>query len=71
MYGLREGYKNSADELVEIAVNPGGNNKILDAYIFPILISYRHCIEISLISTDENLFFQREFNRLFCPERRN
>ena len=24
LYGLREGYKNSADELVEIAVNSGG-----------------------------------------------
>lgn len=29
LYGLREGYKNSADELVEIAVNSGGNPKIL------------------------------------------
>lgn len=48
MYGLREGYKNSADELVEIAVNSGGNPKILDTFIFPILFSYRHCLEISL-----------------------
>ena len=48
LYGLREGYKNSADELVKIAVNSGGNLKILDTYIFPILFSYRHCIEISL-----------------------
>ena len=48
LYGLREGYKNSADELVDIAVNCGGNPKILDTYIFPILFSYRHCIEISL-----------------------
>lgn len=48
LYGLREGYKNSADELVKIAVNSGGNLKILDIYIFPILFSYRHCIEISL-----------------------
>lgn len=30
LYGLREGYKNSADQLVEIAVNTGGNPKILD-----------------------------------------
>ena len=48
LYGLREGYKNSADELVKIAVNSGGNLKILDTYIFPILFLYRHCIEISL-----------------------
>lgn len=48
LYGLREGYKNSADELVEIAVNSGGNPKILDTFIFPILFSYRHCLEISL-----------------------
>lgn len=48
LYGLREGYKNSADELVGIAVNSGGNPKILDTFIFPILFSYRHCLEISL-----------------------
>ena len=48
LYGLREGYKNSADELVEMAVNSGGNIKILDTFIFPILFSYRHCLEISL-----------------------
>lgn len=48
LYGLREGYKNSADELVKIAVNSSGNLKILDTYIFPILFLYRHCIEISL-----------------------
>ena len=48
LYGLREGYKKSADELVEIAVNSGNNFKILDTYIFPILFSYRHCLELSL-----------------------
>lgn len=48
LYGLKEGYKKSADELVDIAVNSGGNLKILDTYIFPILFSYRHCLEISL-----------------------
>ena len=48
LYGLREGYKNSADELVKIVVNSAGNTKILDKYIFPILFSYRHCLEISL-----------------------
>lgn len=48
LYGLREGYKNSADELVEILLNNKYNVKKLDTYIFPILFSYRHSIEISL-----------------------
>lgn len=48
LYGLREGYKNSADELVEIALDNGNNPKILDTFIFPILFSYRHSLEISL-----------------------
>lgn len=48
LYGLREGYKNSADELIEILLKNGMNTKKLDTYIFPILFSYRHCIEISL-----------------------
>lgn len=42
------GIKKSADELVEIAVNSGGDHKILDTFIFPILFSYRHCLEIAL-----------------------
>lgn len=46
-YGLREGYKNSADNLVDVVVN-SGIIKTLDTYIFPILFSYRHSIEISL-----------------------
>lgn len=45
LYGLREGYKNSADELVEIALKSKGNPKILDTFIFPIMFSYRHCLE--------------------------
>lgn len=48
LYGLREGYKNSADELVEIALDNGNNPKILDTFIFPILFSYRHSLKISL-----------------------
>lgn len=48
LYGIREGYKNSADELVEIVVNNGSNIKKLDTYIFPIMFSYRHAVEISL-----------------------
>lgn len=48
LYGLREGYKNSADELVEIVLKNGADIKKLDTYIFPIIFSYRHSIEISL-----------------------
>lgn len=48
LYGLREGYKNSADELVNIVLENGEDIKMLDTYIFPILFSYRHSIEISL-----------------------
>jgi len=50
LWGIKEGYKNAADELVEIAINKGiqGDIKTLDTYIFPILFMYRHSIEISL-----------------------
>lgn len=48
LYGLREGYKNSADELVEIALENADNPKILDTFIFPIMFSYRHSVEITL-----------------------
>ncbi|MBG0764292.1 MAG: hypothetical protein H0S78_05285 [Tissierellales bacterium] len=46
-YGLREGYKNSADDLIKLAIE-NGTPKTLDTYIFPILFSYRHSLEISL-----------------------
>lgn len=48
LFGLREGYKNSADDLVDIAISNGSNIKTLDTYIFPILFSYRHSIELTL-----------------------
>lgn len=50
LYGLKEGYKKSADELVNIALQHGsqGDIKVLDTYIFPIIFLYRHCIEISI-----------------------
>lgn len=48
LYGLREGYKNSADQLVDFAISDGNNIKTLDTYIFPILFSYRHALELSL-----------------------
>ena len=38
LYGLREGYKNSADELVNIILENGEDIKMLDTYIFPILL---------------------------------
>ena len=48
LYGLREGYKNSADNLVNIAISNGNDIKTLDTYIFPVLFSYRHALELSL-----------------------
>lgn len=48
LYGLREGYKNSADDLVEIVLKNPDDIKMLDTYIFPIMFSYRHSIEIAL-----------------------
>ena len=48
LYGLWEGYKNNADELVEMVINSGGNPKILDTFIFSILFSYSNCLGISL-----------------------
>ncbi len=50
LYGLKEGYKNTADNIVEVTLEKGacGDIKTLDTYIFPVVFSYRHCIEISL-----------------------
>lgn len=50
LYGLKGGYKNAADDLVEMALSRGleGDIKTLDTYIFPIMFCYRHAIEISL-----------------------
>lgn len=49
-YGLREGYLNSANNLVDIALDKGsqGDIKTLDTFIFPIIFLYRHSIELSL-----------------------
>lgn len=48
--GLIMGYKNSADDLVEIALENGygGDIATLDTYIFPIFFMYRHAIELSI-----------------------
>ena len=48
LYGLREGYKNSADDLVSLVINSNCDSKMLDTYIFPIMFLYRHSLEISL-----------------------
>ena len=48
LYGLREGYKNSADDLVGLVINSDCDSKMLDTYIFPIMFLYRHSLEISL-----------------------
>lgn len=59
LYGLREGYKNSADELVETVLKYGSDVKKLDTFIFPIIFSYRHSIELSL-----KHIYLRAFGRL-------
>ncbi|MDD2487492.1 MAG: hypothetical protein PHS92_03915 [Candidatus Gracilibacteria bacterium] len=46
-YGLKEGYKNSADKLVDIALEDGGAIT-LDTFVFPIAFLYRHYIEIEI-----------------------
>ena len=48
LYGLREGYKNSADDLVSLVITSNCDSKTLDTYIFPIMFLYRHSLEISL-----------------------
>lgn len=48
LYGLREGYKNSADNLVEWVLENPNDIKMKDTYIFPIIFSYRHSLEISM-----------------------
>lgn len=58
LWGLREGYKNSADELVAIALNNGYNPKTLDTFIFPILFLYRHSIELTLKHIYQRCFGQ-------------
>ncbi|MEA5009949.1 hypothetical protein [Clostridium tyrobutyricum] len=61
LYGLKQGYKKSADDLVDIAIEKGQKNRIdvLDTYIFPIMHSYRHSIEISL-----KLIYNRTYGKM-------
>jgi len=50
LLGLREGYFNAANDLVDIVLKEGKkkNIKTLDTYIFPIVFLYRHSLEITL-----------------------
>ena len=61
LWGLKEGYKNSADSLVDIALQKGAEGDIgtLDTYVFPILFLYRHSLEISL-----KLIYYRFFGKV-------
>ncbi|NFB58045.1 hypothetical protein EXM89_19165 [Clostridium botulinum] len=61
LYGVKEGYKLSADDLVDIVLEKGKENRIdiLDKYIFPIMHSYRHSIEVSL-----KLIYRRTYGKL-------
>lgn len=56
LQGLKMGYKDSANALVDIAIEKGNEGRIdiLDTYIFPIIFLYRHSIEISL----KHIFFR-------------
>jgi hypothetical protein len=49
-WGIKEGYKDAANNLVDIALQEGDRNNILvlDTYIFPIMFLYRHSAEVSL-----------------------
>jgi hypothetical protein len=52
LLGVKEGYKNAADDLVKIALKEGVKNniRVLDTYIFPIMFLYRQSLEVSLKS---------------------
>ncbi|MCH4888945.1 hypothetical protein EZV73_15230 [Acidaminobacter sp. JC074] len=49
-YGVKMGYKNAADKLVDDAIESGltGAISTLDTFIFPICFLYRNSIEVSL-----------------------
>ncbi len=50
LLGIRMGYKDTADKLVDKALEEGESNniRVLDTYIFPICFLYHHSIEASL-----------------------
>ncbi|WP_026477825.1 hypothetical protein [Alkaliphilus transvaalensis] len=49
-YGYIEGYKNGADELIDIALEAGkkGRIDVLDTFIYPIIFLYRQVMELCL-----------------------
>lgn len=63
LYGVRQGYLDSANDLVEIAIREGsrGNIAKLDMYIFPIFFLYRHSIEISIKNIYHRFYGNGEF----------
>lgn len=50
LVGVKMGYMDSANDLVDIALNRDGETdiKTLDTYIFPIVFLYRNSIEVSI-----------------------
>ncbi len=50
LWGVKEGFKNTADDLVKKALREGKKNniRVLDTYIFPIMYLYRQSLEVSL-----------------------
>ena len=50
LWGVKDGYKNAANDLVKIALKKGRQNDIhtLDTYIFPVMFLYRQSLEVSL-----------------------
>ncbi len=61
LYGIKMGYKDSANILIESALNQGRKNdiKALDTLIFPVIFCFRHSIEISL-----KLIYYRTFGEI-------
>lgn len=50
LWGVKEGFKNSADDLVKKVLRECKKNnvRVLDTYIFPIMYLYRQSLEVSL-----------------------
>jgi hypothetical protein len=50
LWGVKEGFKNAADDLVKKALREGKKNniRVFDTYIFPIMYLYRQSLEVSL-----------------------
>ena len=50
LWGVKDGFKNAADDLVRKAIREGRKNniRVLDTYIFPIMYLYRQSLEVGL-----------------------